>query len=109
MFEKQNQFNQNRLRQTLIGRSSLKKNCNWDTRDSFTFSNNHEMNKYKIKQERYMNKLRFMEEKELNMEKTSKQQNESTHAKNRDEISPRFHIIKKDLDAGSRYQTMVLD
>ena len=45
----------------------MRKNINWDTRDSLSFNNNEEMNNFKMKKDRFLNKLRFIDEKELNL------------------------------------------
>jgi len=67
MFENRSQPDQELLRQQLRKTKpqfNHRKNSHWESRQSTTFSCNKEMNEYKMKKDRFLNKLRFIEEKD---------------------------------------------
>ena len=89
----------------------MKRNANWETRDSLTFSTNEDMNSFKMKKDRFLNKLRFIDERESSVVKAEKPIKTLSESVNLKETPSRYMIadLYKDPAAGARYQTTVLD
>ena len=69
------------------------------------------MNSFKMKKDRFLNKLRFIDERESNVVKAEKPIKTLTESVNLKDTPARYMIedLYKDPAAGARYQTTVLD